>query len=43
MALTRVEDINLRGTFDFAVEKYAARILPTSLPQAARRADVRLA
>lgn len=29
IAPTRIEGINFRGTFDFPVEKYAARILPS--------------
>lgn len=41
IAPTGIEDINLRGTFDFPVEKYAARLLPSSVP-AAKRTDVRV-
>lgn len=36
IAPTHVEGINLRGTLDFAVEKYAERILPNSAGAAAR-------
>jgi predicted component of viral defense system (DUF524 family) len=30
VAPTNIEGINLRGTFDFPVEKFAQRILPSS-------------
>lgn len=36
IASTRVEDINFRGMFDFPVEKYAERILPSSAASSAR-------
>lgn len=32
IAPTNIEGINLRGTFDFPVEKFAQRILPSSVP-----------
>lgn len=31
VAPTNIEGINLRGTFDFPVEKFAQRILPSSV------------
>jgi predicted component of viral defense system (DUF524 family) len=31
IAPTNIEGINLRGTFDFPVEKFAQRILPSSV------------
>jgi hypothetical protein len=31
IAPTNIESVNLRGTFDFPVEKYAERILPSSV------------
>ena len=31
VAPTNIEGINLRGTFDFPVEKFAHRILPNSV------------
>ncbi len=31
VAPTNIEGINLRGTFEFPVEKYAERILPSSV------------
>jgi hypothetical protein len=31
VAPTNIEGLNLRGTFDFPVEKYAERILPSSM------------
>jgi hypothetical protein len=31
IAPTNIEGVNLRGTFDFPVEKYAERILPSSV------------
>jgi hypothetical protein len=36
VAPTNLEGINLRGTFDFPVEKYAERILPSMATSAAR-------
>lgn len=31
IAPTNIEGVNLRGTFDFPVEKFAKRILPSSV------------
>jgi hypothetical protein len=31
IAPTNIEGVNLRGTFDFPVEKFAQRILPSSV------------
>ena len=41
VAPTNIEGINLRGTFDFPVEKYAARILPSTAARASRSAGER--
>lgn len=43
IAPTNVEGINLRGTLDFAVEKYAERILPSTASVASRLAGARTA
>ena len=43
IAPTNVEGINLRGTLDFAVEKYAERILPSTAGVASRPAEARAA
>ena len=37
IAPTNIESVNLRGTFDFPVEKYAGRILPSSIMVATYR------
>ena len=41
IAPTRVEDINFHGTFDFPVEKYAERILPSSVVGSTRAGSAR--
>lgn len=41
IAPTNVESVNLRGTFDFPVEKYAERILPSTAARASRSAGER--